>query len=419
MSQYPLPNSHYFEPNTNQKKILHYVMAYYFSTLLIMTFEVPLIYRVTNSVYGILMAYLSYFVWIFLGFFLFYLFRAALDLTNLFRVSIFFQFLLCVYFLAFYKLAIDPNMIMVAFALRGVSAALFSLGYYVYTIEKLSDSKREDFSFAFRSVYVFLPVGVPLIGAIILKYVHVTIFSVGNFLPDGYALLFMVGTVINFLLLITSPRLNFKIGEFEGSIKESVKTLVNPKLNYITRFMVYDSLNTVLKTVIYGILGFVILKSEFNVGLYASSFAFLGLAYFQFVERFKQDKIFSSKSAQNARRIYNSLSHLIVLFRTSFLGLFVKSFSDTLVEPIKSLSTETIIHEDFENLSQRFHIKVMNLMLFREICLVVGRFMGLGIIWFLAYLVESDLVKLLQSSLVLLTILDLSSFFFAKRIEKD
>lgn len=397
-------------------KVLYYLITFYIFTILVFTFEIPLIYRITNTIESILLSHLLYFFGALIGFLFFYAIRIKTSVSTLFRITMVFNILLSIYLIIFYSKITSLSLILPLFALRGLGVASFAIGFHTSFITGIKDKQRDSFSLLFRSIYTVLPVFLPLLGGYIISNFNFSFFPSNQMLPDGYYPLFILGLILGIIFLIFSPTIKLS-EDFSGGIKTPIKLLFNKKIRSIRNYLIFNAGVDGLKVAIYGLLGFLILTNELSLGLFSSALALLGSIYFLLIN--KVEKKF------HIRRIGffvvglfgDVLTQLVLLVDTTFIGLLIRSIASTLLTPLKAVFGTNMIRHKYDVYSKELNVSKSSFILFQEMSYFIGRLIAFSFILLLIRFVATDMTILLKYSLVLFIVVDILEYFFIKDIK--
>ena len=413
----PRANNHLKLLSTADFKILYYLISYYVFTILILTFEIPLVYRVTGTLESIVFSHAVYFFWMIFGYVLFYTFKLKVKVSTLFRWSIFSKIILSLYVMFFYSRITSLGLLIPLFAIRGAGVALFAIGYHISFLDGFKDKQRDKFALVFYSIYTLLPVFLPILGGYIINNIAVSYFPVNTFLPNGYFPLFLFGAILGLVMLVFSPNVNLT-GDFKGGIKKPIKFLFNKKLKYIRNYLMFSSYTLAMKGVIYGLLGFLILTNEFNLGVFSSVIALVGSIYFLVVNKIEK-KYHVHRIKFFALGVLGDVVTQIVLFiNTTFIGLLVRSISTTLLSPLKNVFGDNIIRHKYDAYSEEFEVTKSTFILFQELSYFIGRVFAFSTVLLFIAFVTRDVYTVFKYFIVIFIFLDILDYFLIKRVAK-
>ncbi len=402
---------------TAKMEVMYYLGSYYVFNFLISIFEIPLLYRITGSLKGIVLIYLVYFAWIYIGILLFFISGIKIKVSTIFKTSIIFQMLSMIFCLIHFKYLNNTSFIVPVFALSGIKTALYALGYHISMLNIVHEEQRDTFMLRFQSLYTLLPVFIPSIGGLIIKYITPSFFPQNNILPQGYFALFIAGLVISIVSFILGPSIEIR-PPFKISIKELFKLLGNKHLRPVGTYLTYMGYTETIKSIVYGLLAFLILTDESKLGIYASLVALLGALYLMGVAELEKKYNIQRIKGYLFGVVGGMISQLMLLVNTNMIGLGLKAFIDMLVSPIRGSFGENIIRQKYDESSKKLEINKSDLILYHETHYVVARFAALGTLLLIINLqgAKLDLFKVIIGILIVLDIFD---YLFMKKVTKS
>jgi hypothetical protein len=397
-------------------KLMYYIVVPHIFVVLVAVFEIPLVYRVTGSLEGVNWARFMYYTWIMFGYMLFYAFRLKVKVSTLFKTSLLFQALTALYLMVAFKHLGSLTALIPMFAIRGCSVALFAIAYHTSLLVGLKDSKRDSFILTFRSLYGLLPIFLPILGGFIIKYLDFSWFPSNNVLPDGYFTLFLLGGVMSVLGIIFSPKTDIK-EDFSDGLVVPIKYLFKKELKYIRNFIVFRGYVNTLKIIVYGLLGFIILNHEANLGIFSSAIALIGSVYFLFIRNFEKSKHVERIKFFIFGIVGDTIAQIIYFLDISFIGLLVKSVSETFLGPLKGIFGENIVRHRYDVLTEQGNLKKSDLIMFQEMALYVARVLSFVTLAVFLKLYPQDILSVLKYLILAVAILDLFKYPLLKKIK--
>jgi len=414
----PRAHSHLKLLETVDFKILYYLISYYIFTLLILTFEIPLVYRVTGTLESIVLSHFIYFFWIIFGYMLFYAFKLKVNVATLFRYSLLSKIVLSIYVMLFYSKITTIGLLLPIFAIRGAGVSLFAIGYHISFLNGFKDKQRDKFALTFYSIYTLLPVFLPVLGGYIINNLNLSFLPTNTYLPNGYFPLFLFGAFLGTLFLVFSPNVDV-VEDFKGGIKKPIKFLFNKKLRYIRNYQIFNAYIVAMKGVIYGLLGFLILTDELNLGLFSSIIALIGSVYFLFINKVEKKYHVHRIKFFALGMVGDVITQVILYLNTTFIGLVIRSVATTLLSPLKNVFGDNIIRHRYDQFSKEFNVTKSNFVLFQEMAYFTGRLLAFSTIILFLEFVTKDIASVFKYFIVIFIVLDFIDYFFIKSVDKN
>jgi MFS family permease len=391
------------------------MVAYYVFAILVLTFDIPFVYRVTGMLESIVFSHFTYFFCVICGYVLFYSLKLKVKVSTLFRLSILSLIVLSAYVMFFYSQMTSLVMLLPMFIIRGIGVSFFALGYHASFLDGLKDKQRDKFYLRFLSIYTLLPVFLPVLGGYIIDNISFPFAPTNVFLPNGYFPLFLVGAIIGLLLLVFSPEVDL-YEDFRSGIKEPLKFFFTKELRAVRNFQIYDSYATATRNTVYGLLGFLILTNEFNLGAFSSVIAVFGSIYFLFIHKLRKKYHIHRIGFYKIGAFSDVLSQIFLLFNPAFVGLIVRSLVTTLISPLKRVFGDNIVRRNYDFYSEELGVSKPNFILFQEVSYFIGRALSfLTIMGFLTF-VTNDIQMIFKVFIIFFVFLDSFEYFFLKKI---
>lgn len=397
-------------------KILYYLISFYIITILVLTFDIALVYRITHSIPIVAFSHFTYFLWIIFGYLLFYIFKIKIRVSTLYRYSLIFLSFLFLYAMLAYSKLTSLSMLFPIFSIRGAAVSLFALAFDVSFINGFKDKQRDRFSLLFYSIYILLPIFLPFLGGYLINNFSSSFFPTNAFLPNGYFLLFLFGFLLSILFITFSPTVNIYINASDG-IKNPIKLLFKKEIAPIRNYQIYDAFSLATKGTILGILGFMLLTNELNLGFFSSVIALFASLYFLII-RNKEKKYYAHRLRVYIYGILGEILSSIFLFlNTNILGLIIRSIVITLVGPLKRTAGENMLRKNYDYYSEKLKLEKSNFILVQEISYFVGRLLSFLIIIMAVFFGNYNSQNILRGFLILFIILDIFEYFFVRKID--
>lgn len=404
--------------NNTDYKLIYYIITYFFLNILVFTFDIALVYRITSSVWSIALYHYFIYIVILFCYLIFYVLKIKIRLHTLYRLSLLSTILIFIYLMHFFSSFHSMELFYGYFFLRSIATSLFFLAFHTSFLYGLEDKKRDEFSLLFFSIYTLLPVFLPIIGGFVIDYLSFDFLPTNKLLPDGYYVLYIFSFFITSLFLLFSPKMDLYLDTTAG-FKKGFRFLFDKKFRDIRNYQIFDSFSISIRTVIYGLLVFLLLQNEFKLGAFSSLIAIVGSVFFLFVRNLEKKSKIKRMRLFVLGAITDVLSQLFFLMFLNIIGLTVKGIINTFVTPLKRIGGENILRKKYDEYSEELGINKSNFILLHELSYTIGRTFGIIVIAFFIFIIKIDDVFILfRYFIVLFILLDLLEYFLIKKIDK-
>lgn len=399
-------------------KLIYYTLSHFFFNIFVFTFDIALVYRVTNTFWSIAVYHYFIHIVLLLTYLFFYNLKTKIKVHDLFRLSIFITILTFFYLISMFSNIHSLNILYGYFFLRSMAVGVFFLGFHTAFLYGLNDKNRDEFSLLLFSVYSLLPVFLPFIGGYIIDYSGLTFLPSNVLLPDGYFILYIISLVIAVFMLIFSPVLDIYLDTTKG-VKKALKLLFNKELRDVINYQIYDSFSVSIRVVVYGLIAFLILINEFNLGFFTSLIALFGSIYFLFIRHIEKQKNIKRIKFFAVGIIADIFSQIFLLFSLNLVGLLVRAVSNTAAGPLKRIGAENTLRSKYDEYSKKYNINKSHFILLHEVAYTIGRTLAIILFVILVFVFNiTDVFNVFKILLSLFILLDLTEYFIIKRISK-
>lgn len=366
--------------NTSSRRVAFYTLVHNLYGLLAGGFEIALILRLTGSFERIIFFNLVYFVLLYVFFVVGTFLLRSGKASRSFRLDLVVMAASCFYLIVCFGSLGNPWILAGFFALKGVSEGVFWSTRHSAILHCVADENRDRWSMQLQTLAIVLGMILPLLSGFAINYwVWPAGEAMNSVLPSGYLSVYGLTGVLALVAVLVSPPL--EIPAQTVRVRPMVGALRSPQQGTFLVYLFFGDLSWIVVTIALGILNFTVLKTEFNLGLFAAWIAaasavfFFGLA--KLLARFPLSRIrmvFLGASGDAASRI------LYLIFPT-VPGLVAKSLLDSFVVPLTFVFGENIIRRRIELLSQERSLSLAEAVLFQESLYLVSRIVVCTALW--------------------------------------
>ena len=355
------------------RRVLFFTIAHNLYSLLAGGFEIALILRLTGSFERIVVFNLLYFVLLYIAFLGGTLLIRSGKASRGFRLDLVAQVLGCIYMMVnFHELA-NPLVLAGFFVFRGTSEGLFWSTRHSALLSCVTDEERDHWSLALQTLTIILGIVLPVLSGFAISYLVLPAPGSGamTILPAGYFPVYALTGFLALAALIFSPRLSIP--------PQSVRFRQVSALSRVPgnrAWMGYLALGAFVSVSVsssVGILNFYVLKTEFNMGLFASWIALASAVFFFGVRRVLQKFVLTRVKLVFVGSSGEFLSRLVYFFFPTVPGLIGKSLLDSFILPLRSLFGENVIRRRIELLTSSRGLSLAEGILFQETVLLISR----------------------------------------------
>jgi len=403
---------------TGGRKVAYYTVAHGLYTLLAGGFEIALILRLTGSFERIVVFNLLFYVLLYLAFVGGTLLLRSGKASRGFRLDLGAQVLGCLYMMVNFGNLANPWVLAGFFLFKGTSEGLFWATRHSALIHCIRDEDRDRWSLALQTVTILMGVILPVLSGFVISEL---VFPVpgpgaGPTLPAGYFPVYALTAFLGLGALVFSPRLTLP-----PQLVHVHRVASLGRAPGKTAWLAYLSLGAFVSISVnlsIGILNFHVLKTEFQLGLFASWIAAASAVFF-----FGVRKLLSRFPLTRIRMVLvgssgEFLSRATFTLFTSVGGLIAKSLLDSFVVPLRSLFGENIVRRRVELLSAGRGLSVAEGILFQETVLLLSRVFCCLVLIVVLNLLTFDPVTVARTLLILFLFYSFVDFTFIRMIDR-
>jgi len=368
---------------SESRKVTFYTLVHNLYALLAGGFEIALILRLTGSFERIIFFNLIYFLLLYVFFVVgTYLLRSG-KASRGFRLDLLVMALSCFYLIAGFGSLGNPLILAGFFALKGVSEGIFWSTRHLAILHCVADEGRDRWSMNLQIMAIVLGIILPVLSGFAINYlVWPTAAPAGiSVIPTGYLSVYALTGVLATLALVVSPYLT--ISPQTLRLKPLLATVKAPRQGSFTAYLFFADLNWVVVTIALGILNFSVLKTEFNLGLFASWVAAASAVFFLGIARLLTRYPLSRVRMVLIGNSGDAASRFLYLLFPTVPGLITKSLLDSFVVPLAFVFGENIVRRRIELLSREQGLSLAEAVLYQESLYLLSRILCCTVLWLL------------------------------------
>lgn len=391
------------------RKIAWYVLAYALYTSIAGSFDVAFTLRITGSFTALTTLFLFYYVCIALTFIVSTMLVSTGRYSRGFRMALFFQALIG--FLMFFLLPTPekPWILVPYFMLKGVAEGFFWSNRHAALTCLTQNEQRDRFLLTIQVGSVLIAVAMPFLAGL---------FMHANGVRSGYSGIYLAGAAIALVAMFSGPRIRETapqrpdLRKFPGFLSSSDSRAWRDQI-------FFGSINGSLSLFAAGVLTVGVLKTEFNIGMYASVAALLSAGFMLLVRR--------SLHGRASRRLFwvsvgatgDVAGRLAYAAFTSVPSLVFKAFCDSFLSPLRAIFTENIVRNHSEKLAMAAGYTPLEPYLFQELLILIGRVLAFTLCVAVFTLIPVSPSNAARSILFALAFAPFLDFFLLRRVERE
>ncbi len=401
---------------TDSKKIGFYLILQNFYSVFIATFDIALIYRATNSFYSIIFFYYLMYITCSVTFILFSVLFKMKSPGNLFRIAIMFQIILALFGIVFFKHLTGLLFVSGYFVIRGLYEGSIWLGRHSSIIIGINDKKRNSFVLKLQIFNLVVSALAPAVSGAVISFAGSFIKLNGGGIPSGYFYVFLVSLVLSLLFMIFSPSITFDRGNVI-SWSNIRRLYCGRKYSAYKYYTISNLLQNGTLVLCAAVINFLILKTEFNLGIFTSAVS-VGAAFFYYFIRRRIKN--TDKDLRGKFIAFGSggevVSRLVYFATFSLPGLISKTFVDIFVVPFKTLFSDNIVKKFIDRIETEDGFNVFEILVFQESLVLVTRVFVLLVFMGLLALNFTAPLRIFQWALAATTVFCLTDYLLLKRL---
>ena len=383
-----------------RRKIIYYVIVQNIFSILIGTFEIALIYRLTQSLKVLVIAYLFRFSILFFSFALTPVLIHTSKIGRMFKSSIFIQILICAFLIFYYSDLKNIWLLIIYISIRGVQDGVYWIAKHSGTMYSVDDNGRDRFSLQIEAILVTLTVILPIVGGLIISFIHLQTIKNNPLLPEGYFYMFVLTFCIMVVSFIFAPELKFNKCAVVKP-KNIISMFKEKDLSYFMYYNIFTSVQDIAVMIAVGVITFLILKTEFNLGMFSSVLSAVAAIYFILIRKYIANKINVREKFFLLGVFGDVVSKLTYYFLFSYTGLIIKAVADTFLVPFQYLFSDNIQKKKMEDVvAKNKSYNIQEILIFQEVLIFIGRFFTLLIILLILHFSTYDPLEFLKSCLL-------------------
>lgn len=339
--------------------------------MLVGSFEVAIILRLTGSPDKII--FFNFFMYILLyGFFILgsYLLRSGKVSRGL-RLDLLIQAASGIWAVLNFGRLDQIWVLASLFIFKGMSEGIYWSTRHSTVLNSIPDKSRDAWFLKLQTITIILNVVVPVVAGAIISFVALAPPEGQILLPSGYYPIFLVSSILALLAFIMSPTIRIKTQTL--SMKRVISLQSDKGLGTWRAVLSSMGITGIAVPMALGILNFEVLKTEFNMGLFAAWIATGSAVFFFFIRWLNTKRPVERSTMVLLGASGETTSRILYYFFYNMTGLIAKSFVDSFVAPLKSIFGENIMRARIERVSKYHGLTHAEVVLYQESVLFVMR----------------------------------------------
>lgn len=400
------------------RRVAYYTIAHNLYSLLAGGFEIALILRLTGSFERIVFFNLLFYILLYLAFVGGTLLIRSGRASRGFRIDLAVQAVGCGYVMLNFAHLGDSLILAGFFVFKGVSEGLFWSTRHSALIHSVADDRRDRWSLGLQTVTIVMGIVLPVLSGFAISYLVFPVPTAPGVqeLPAGYFPVYALTGILALAALILSPKLAItpQIVHLHRVAALRRAPGKRPWLGYLFG----GAFASICVSLSVGILNFHVLKTEFQLGLFASWIAAASALFFfgvrTLVQRFSLTRVkmvFLGISGE-------FFSRLTFTLFPSVGGLVAKSLLDSFIVPLRSLFGENILRRRIELLSAGQGLSVAEGILFQETVLLIARVFCCLVLIMVLNVWNFDPVAVARTLLAVFMLYPFVDFLFLRTLDR-
>jgi hypothetical protein len=412
-----------FLKSSNQA-IAYYSLGHALHTVLISAFEMAFLLRLFQSLPVVLALYMLYYLSLFAFFAVGMLLLKTGKAHRGFRLDLLCQILTALWaFFCFSRLG-SLAYLMPYFLFRGASEGFYWSSRHCSVLDSVRDADRDSFFMRIQSLQIALAVVLPLGGAFLISLPAILpgIQKPGSPLPPGYAYLFLGSGLLSVAVLALSPKLSILPQSLR--LTRIAAAARSPKTRLWIRYQTYTATHMLAAALCGALLNVGILRTEANIGLFASSVALASALVFWTVGKALRGQKTQRMAWTLAGCAGDALSRFLYAVFYSYPVLIVKVIMESFLSPLKAIFGENVVRRKIEEVRNELSMSSAEGFFFQEAVIFLGRMALLGAgLWWSGSLGSDGLarspVALARAALPFFALAVLGDYFFLRAINRS
>lgn len=403
---------------TDGRKVAFYTLAHSLYTLLAGGFEIALILRLTGLIERVV--FLNFFVYIllYLAFAGGTLLLRSGKVSRSFRLDLATQAAACLYMLVNFDNLSNSLILAGFFVFKGISEGFFWSTRHSALLHSVGDAQRDGWALKLQTATIVLGIVLPIISGFVISYLVLPATPAAGTapLPSGYYPVYALTGCLALLALLVSPRL--RIPAQTVSFR---KTMALRKVKHSRDWIAYSACGTVSSVTVLmavGILNFHVLKTEFNMGLFASWIALASAVFFWLVNLARRRLSLPRLGMVLAGDLGDIASKTLYAFCLNLPTLIGKSLLDSFIVPLRGVFGENILRRRAELMAHHNGLSIAEAILFQETVLLVARAITCVGLMVILNLVNASPVPTARLLLFIFMGYGIIDFLFIRRINR-
>jgi len=388
------------------------------------SFEAAIVFRLFRSVSMVTVMYTVLYAVLYLAFVSGSLLLRHGQSSKVLRADLSIQALLSLFVVICFPLLGNPWILAILFASRGCSEGLYWSVRHPTILVLIPDSRRDAWALRLQVLTVILNVVLPALAGFAISRLMPDIplisgdGTVNLLLPPGYRMVFAFAAFCALASMVAAPVIRIPPQRLE--LKRIVAARKTVGADPLVGGILVSAPIVLCTNVGAGILNFLILRTEFNIGLFTSWIALSSALFFALIRRVLKNKqvnrlppVFIGIAGDTSARVLYGLAQ-------SLPGLVGKAILDSFVVPLRGIFGDNIYRQSSERVARKAGLSLTETFVFSESLYMASRALVIVILLSALALGASQRVEILAGALLLATApLAFCEFFFLRAMQKS
>jgi len=394
---------------TTSRRIAWYIVSYGLYTAIAGSFDVAFTLRTTGSFTVLCLLYLFYYICLALSFVASTLLVSSGRFSRGFALNLFFQ--ASIGLLMYFAMPVQarPYVLVPYFMLKGISEGFFWSTRHAAMNCLTTNESRDRFMLSLQIGSILVSVVMPFLSGLFMRF---------NTVEQGYSGIYLAGAAAAFASLLLGPRI-VSAPPPRPDLRKFISFLKRKDTAVWRTYIFFSSINGSLALFSSGVLNVGVLKTEFNLGMFASFAALCSAAFMLGLRRRIKGKtvnrlVFVASGA--AGDLAGRLAYTLLL---SVPGLLFKTLCDSFLSPLRSIFSENIVRRKSDLMAASGEWTALEPFLFQELCILGARVFAFSLCTVLFSVLAIGPSASARAILFVLAFAPLIDFILLRRIDKE
>ncbi len=350
----------------DSSRVAYYIVTYALYTAIAGSFDVAFTLRVTGSFAALTGLYLLYYSSLTIAFVVSTLLASSGRFSRSFRGNLLFQ--AGIGFLMFFALPTkeQPLVLIPYFMMKGVSEGLFWSTRHASMTCLLQNDQRDRFLLSVQAGTIAVSVSMPFLAGLFMHFSSVR---------AGYSGVYVAAALAALIAFALGPRVVAEAPS-RPDLRKFRRYVASRETRSWRTYIFASSINNALAIFAAGVLNVYVLKTEFNIGMFASGAAALSAVFILGVRRHIQGKSIRRVGFVAMGAAGDFAGRVVYVAFLSVPALLFKAVCDSFLSPLRSIFAENIVRRRSDLMAEHEGYSPLEPYLFQEIVILFARFVG-------------------------------------------